>query len=76
MTIGVDRETDERASSVEHAGPVSARLPENLTELEGKLVLDTRNYFISKIIPGRLGLLTVAVIGWMVGYEQYRRYEC
>jgi len=42
--------------------------------LKSKLVLDTRNYFISKIIPGLMGLLTVMVFVRLVGYEQYGRY--
>ncbi|HUA14860.1 MAG TPA: hypothetical protein VMG31_06160 [Verrucomicrobiae bacterium] len=42
--------------------------------LRSKLVLDTRNYFVSKIVPGLMGLLTVMVFVRLVGYEQYGRY--
>ena len=42
--------------------------------LKDKLVLDTRNYFVSKIIPGLMGLLSVTVFVRLVGYEQYGRY--
>jgi len=42
--------------------------------LKSKLILDPRNYFISKIIPGVMGLLTVMVFVRLVGYEQYGRY--
>jgi O-antigen/teichoic acid export membrane protein len=42
--------------------------------LKNKLVSDTRNYFLSKIVPGLMGLLTVMVFVRVVGYEQYGRY--
>jgi O-antigen/teichoic acid export membrane protein len=39
-----------------------------------KLVRDTFNYFVSKIVPGLMGLLSVATFVRLVGYEQYGHY--
>ena len=50
----------------------NASPPEN--ELKTKLVGDTFNYFLSKVVPGLMGLLSVATFVRMVGYEQYGRY--
>jgi len=50
----------------------NASAPEN--ELKTKLVGDTFNYFLSKVVPGLMGLLSVATFVRMVGYEQYGRY--
>ncbi len=74
MAIDLDSQINEVTIGAEEARSASARLSSNLTELKGKLLLDTRNYFISKIIPGLMGLLTVAVFVRVVGYEQYGRY--
>jgi len=50
----------------------NASLPEN--ELKTKLVGDTFNYFLSKVVPGLMGFLSVATFVRVVGYEQYGRY--
>lgn len=42
--------------------------------LKRKLAFDTRNYFLSKIVPGIMGFLTVLVFVRVVGYDQYGRY--
>jgi O-antigen/teichoic acid export membrane protein len=38
------------------------------------LVLDAINYFLSKIVPGLMGFLTVLVFVRIIGVEQYGRY--
>lgn len=43
-------------------------------DLRNKLISDTVNYFLSKIIPGLLGFLAVVIFVRLVGYEQYGRY--
>lgn len=73
MAIDLNRGIPHGPSKVLETSSESSDLSA-MTELRGKLVLDTRNYFISKIIPGLMGLLTVAVFVRMVGYEQYGRY--
>jgi len=40
----------------------------------GALVQDAFNYFLSKIVPGLMGFLSVLVFVRMVGVEQYGRY--
>ncbi len=50
----------------------SASVPENA--LRTKLVGDTFNYFLSKVVPGLMGFFSVAIFVRMVGYEQYGRY--
>ncbi len=50
----------------------NASTPEN--ELKTKLVGDTFNYFLSKVVPGLMGFLSVATFVRLLGYEQYGRY--
>jgi O-antigen/teichoic acid export membrane protein len=50
----------------------NASVPENV--IRTKLVGDTFNYFLSKVVPGLMGFLSVATFVRMVGYEQYGRY--
>src|SRR5438128_1054913 len=40
----------------------------------GALVQDAFNYFLSKIVPGLMGFLSVLVFVRMVGVEQFGRY--
>ena len=42
--------------------------------MHGKLFRDAFNYFLSKVVPGLMGLLSVLVFVRLVGYEQYGRY--
>src|SRR2546428_12802584 len=42
--------------------------------MRGKLFRDAFNYFLSKVVPGLMGLLSVLVFVRLVGYEQYGRY--
>src|SRR6266478_3554243 len=42
--------------------------------LRGALVQDAFNYFLSKIVPGLMGFLSVLVFVRLVGVEQYGRY--
>ena len=39
-----------------------------------RLVQDTFNYFLSKVVPGLMGFLSVLVFVRLVGVEQYGRY--
>jgi len=43
-------------------------------EVHRKLVLDSINYFLSKIIPGLMGFLSVLVFVRLLGYEEYGHY--
>jgi O-antigen/teichoic acid export membrane protein len=43
-------------------------------EVHSKLVLDSINYFLSKVIPGLMGFLSVLVFVRLIGYEQYGHY--
>jgi O-antigen/teichoic acid export membrane protein len=43
-------------------------------EVHRKLVLDSINYFLSKIIPGLMGFLFVLVFVRLLGYEEYGHY--
>lgn len=43
-------------------------------EVHRKLVSDSINYFLSKIIPGLMGFLSVLVFVRLLGYEEYGRY--
>jgi O-antigen/teichoic acid export membrane protein len=43
-------------------------------EVHRKLVLDSINYFVSKIIPGLMGFLSVLVFVRLLGYEEYGHY--
>src|SRR3989442_3934042 len=43
--------------------------------MRGKLFRDAFNYFLSKVVPGLMGLLSVLVFVRLVGYEQYGRYS-
>jgi O-antigen/teichoic acid export membrane protein len=40
----------------------------------GRLVQDAFNYFLSKVVPGMMGFLSVLVFVRLVGVEQYGRY--
>ncbi|MGH9678337.1 MAG: lipopolysaccharide biosynthesis protein [Candidatus Acidiferrales bacterium] len=42
--------------------------------LRDRLMRDAMNYFLSKIVPGLMGFLSVLVFVRMVGVEQYGRY--
>lgn len=42
--------------------------------LKAKLVRDTGNYVLSKVVPGLMGLLAVPVFVRLVGLEQYGHY--
>src|SRR5207249_11930058 len=42
--------------------------------MRGKLFRDAFDYFLSKVVPGLMGLLSVLVFVRLVGYEQYGRY--
>src|SRR5260370_2866993 len=44
------------------------------TELGRRMAQDYFNYFLSKVVPGLMGLLSVLVFVRLVGYEQYGRY--
>ena len=44
------------------------------TVLRERLVRDALNYFLSKIVPGLMGFLSVLVFVRMVGVEEYGRY--
>lgn len=39
-----------------------------------QILLDAFNYFLSKVVPGLMGFLSVVVFVRLVGYEQYGRY--
>ncbi len=43
-------------------------------DVRAKLVGDTFNYFLSKVVPGLMGFLSVTTFVRLVGYEQYGRY--
>ena len=43
-------------------------------EVHRKLVSDSINYFLSKIIPGLMGFLSVLVFVRLLGYEEYGHY--
>ncbi len=43
-------------------------------EVHRKLVLDSINYFLSKIIPGLMGFLSVLIFVRLLGYEEYGHY--
>lgn len=42
--------------------------------LDAGMLRDSRNYFLSKIVPGAAGLLSVIVFVRLVGYAEYGRY--
>ncbi len=42
--------------------------------LSAKLVLDSANYFLGKIVPGLMGFLSVLIFVRLIGVEQYGRY--
>ena len=44
------------------------------TVLGNRLMQDALNYFLSKIVPGLMGFLSVLVFVRMIGVEQYGRY--
>jgi O-antigen/teichoic acid export membrane protein len=44
-------------------------------EVHRKLVFDSINYFLSKIIPGLMGFLSVLVFVRLLGYEEYGHYS-
>ncbi len=48
--------------------------PQGQGDLRKRLVQDSFNYFLSKVVPGLMGLLSVVVFIRLVGYEQYGRY--
>lgn len=70
----VDQNSENEIHPAEAVSPPQSSSDLSATGLKSKLVLDTRNYFISKIVPGVMGLLTVMVFVRLVGYEQYGRY--
>jgi O-antigen/teichoic acid export membrane protein len=61
-----------------NGGPVSGHSRENghgpVESFRGALVQDAFNYFMSKIVPGFMGFLSVLVFVRLVGVEQYGRY--
>jgi O-antigen/teichoic acid export membrane protein len=61
-----------------NGGPVSGHSRENghgpAESFRGALVQDAFNYFLSKIVPGLMGFLSVLVFVRVVGVEQYGRY--
>jgi O-antigen/teichoic acid export membrane protein len=50
----------------------STGVPEN--DVRTKLVGDTFNYFLSKVVPGLMGFLSVVTFVRLVGFEQYGRF--
>ena len=54
----------------------AARISETLPagDIRIKLAVDAVNYFLSKIVPGLMGFVSVVVFVRLVGYEQYGRY--
>jgi O-antigen/teichoic acid export membrane protein len=71
-------------SSTEEIEIMHAGLPERLTDsskdparqgLKKKLILDSFNYFLSKAIPGIMGLFSVLAFVRLVGTAEYGRYS-
>jgi O-antigen/teichoic acid export membrane protein len=67
--------TDRVVQFVAASVGVAAVVPSNGSALvKRKLVADALNYFLSKIIPGIMGLCSVLVFVRVLGYDQYGRY--
>lgn len=45
-----------------------------MPELKSKLILDSVNYLLGKLVPGLMGFLSVFVFVRLLGYEGYGRY--
>jgi len=56
------------------SGNSSGNAHRSAASFRGALVQDAFNYFLSKIVPGLMGFLSVLVFVRMVGVEQYGRY--
>jgi O-antigen/teichoic acid export membrane protein len=54
--------------------PITVK-PETKHVLRSKLIRDSFNYFLSKAIPGLMGLLSVLVFVRLVGNAEYGRYS-
>jgi O-antigen/teichoic acid export membrane protein len=54
--------------------PITGK-PETKHVLKSKLIRDSFNYFLSKAIPGLMGLLSVLVFVRLVGNAEYGRYS-
>ena len=67
-------ETVRRAARAPAAGKSGDNALRSGTSLRESLMRDALNYFLSKIVPGLMGFLSVLVFVRMVGVEQYGRY--
>jgi O-antigen/teichoic acid export membrane protein len=67
-----------RGSKTLLSGSIGPDMSSDVLEVQGevrrKLVVDSINYFLSKIIPGLMGFLSVLVFVRLLGYEEYGRY--
>jgi O-antigen/teichoic acid export membrane protein len=69
LLLGAVEENGARASGSSDSNPHGPA-----GSFRRKLIQDAFNYFLSKIVPGVMGFLSVVVFVRMVGVEQYGRY--